>query len=117
WWRPSRPRCSAPRASPWPARSRCGSDGLGRHQAPDALDEGGLHGLVEDDAVDLVHEQPVEEGLLVLDDLAHALLDRPLRDEVEDLDALTLSHPVNAADPLLEGRRVPRDLEVDDDGR
>jgi UDP-N-acetylmuramate dehydrogenase len=87
------------------------------HQAPDALDEARLRRLIEDHAVNFVHQEAVEERLLVLDDLPDSLLDRAAGDEVQDLNAAALPHAVHATDPLLEHRRIPRNLEIDDNRR
>ncbi len=70
-------------------------------QTPHPVDERSRPRNVEVDPVQLVDQQPVEEGAFALDRLLYPLLDAAPGHEVKDLYALPLPESVNAADALL----------------
>src|SRR5262245_26944672 len=58
-------------------------------------------------------EHAPEQAPLALDRLEHSLLDRPAGHEVHHPHRPALTHAVDAGDPLLQHRRVPRQLQID----
>lgn len=60
-------------------------------------------------------QDAIRQCLLVCQGLEHALLQRPPRDQVDDRDALGLVLPPGPRDALLQLRRIPGQVAVDDD--
>src|SRR6266545_3752728 len=66
-----------------------------------------------EDEVQLPDDE-LEHVDLAVEQLHQVRLDRVLRPEVHDVHLALLAQPVHAADPLLDPKRVPREVVVDD---
>ena len=99
---------SASRAAPPGRQGRLGDR---RDDSLDPREEG--PGALERHLVGRAVEEPGEERPLVAHEVGDPRLDAGLADQVVDVDRAALAEPVDPADPLLEDRRVPGQLEVD----
>ncbi|EXI80086.1 MAG: hypothetical protein AW12_02930 [Candidatus Accumulibacter sp. BA-94] len=83
----------------------------------DRLHELGQPRSLQHDLVVAAVEDAGKQRLLERQHRQHAFLDRSAGDEVDHLHAARLAEAMDAADPLLENRRIPGQIHIDDDRR